>query len=469
MERQDDFKTILEMHNANIGRLNSKQLENIVREQYKVYGCFWNKGSSPTLTRMQDARGAVANAGVDAVKAYNEFDLTPLFKDFTEVTDSYGNVFVRIPKMYIKKVDASGYKSRQISRTPFTGAYLPECFKNQATGLELDYIDVGKYVATTTDGTKLESKAGAYPLINKNIVQFRDMAKANNIGAIKGYQIMDIHVMDLLQTLFLIEFATINSQSIVAGYTNGQYTDTHLITLVTTNTNTAIVANATAALYAVGQVISVGSTQGGNQRFYGRTITAIGANDSGGAGNAVITFDGVVASLSVNDRLYNTGMKTGFSSAITTSVGSPTSNSDGKKSFVYHGIESLYGDVWQFVDGLNINEKQAWVCKNADNYASNVFAAPYEQLGYVNGNTDGCTTAMGYDANLPFCELPVAVGGASTTYYSDYYYQTTSQRVARVGGSWSGGGADGLFFWSLYYSSSFAGVDLSSRLLRKAL
>ncbi|HEY5576199.1 MAG TPA: hypothetical protein VIK34_05720 [Clostridiaceae bacterium] len=450
-------------------RKNSAQLAEIAAEKYKVYGCFWSKGSSPTLTRMQDARGAVANAGVDAVKAYNEFDLTPLFKDFTEVTDSYGNVFIRIPKMYIKKADASGYKPRQISRKPFAGAYLPECFKNQSTGLELDYVDVGKYVATTTDGTKLESKANAYPLINKNIVEFRTMAKANNIGAIKGYQIMDIHVMDLLQTLFLIEFATINSQSVVAGYTSGQYADTHLITVATTSTNTAIVANATAALYAVGQAISAGSTQGGNQRFYGRTITAIGVNDSGGAGNAVITFDGAVASLSINDRLYNTGMKTGFSAALSSSVGSPKSNSDGKKSFVYHGIESLYGDVWQVVDGLNINERQAWVCKNADNYASNVFAAPYEQLGYVNGSADGYATAMGYDANLPFCELPTAVGGATSTYYSDYYYQTTGQRVALVGGGWHYGSFAGLFFWPLSYASSDAAVNIGSRLLCKAL
>lgn len=451
------------------GMSGRTSLDNIVAEKYKVYGCFWNKGSSPTLARMQDARGAVANAGVDTVKAYNEFDLTPLFKDFTEVTDSYGNVFVRIPKMYIKKVDASGYKSGQISRKPFTGAYLPECFKNHATGAELDYVDVGKHVASSTDGVKLESKSGKYPLINKNIVQFRDMAKANNIGAIKGYQIMDIHVMDLLQTLFLIEFATINSQSVVAGYTSGQYTDTHLITVATTGTNTAIVANATAALYAIGQAISAGSTQGGNQRFYGRTITAISAVDTPTAGNTTITFDGGVASLSVNDRLYNTGMKTGFSSSIVPSVGSPTSNSDGKRSFVYHGIESLYGDVWQFVDGLNINERQPWVCKNADNYASNVFVAPYEMLGYVNGNTDGYPTAMGYDVNLPFCELPVTVGGSSTTYYSDYYYQTTGQRVALVGGAWSNGSRAGLFLWDFGSASGDAPVLVGGRLLKKAL
>ena len=48
---------------------------------------------------------------------------------------------------------------------------------------------------------------------------------------------------------------------------------------------------------------------------------------------------------------------------------------DGKYPAVSTGaVESPFGDMWQFVDGVNINENQAWVAKNAAQYASNVFA-----------------------------------------------------------------------------------------------
>jgi hypothetical protein len=448
----------------------SASLADNLQHKYDIFGVFWNKGSSPTLTRTDMARGAAATAGTDAILAYNEFDMSAIFKDFTTVTDSYGNVFVRIPKMYIKKVDGNGYKTRQVSRKPFTGAYLPCCFWDFTNSKELDYVDVGKHKANlSADTTKLESKPSAYPLINKNIVDFRTLAKANNIGAIKGYQQLDIHVMDLLQTLFTIEFATMNSQSVCAGYTSAQYVATHLITVATSNANTAIVANATAALYRVGQTISIGITLGGNERFYGRTITAISAVDTPTTGNTTITFDGAVASLTIGDMLYNTGYKNGFSAGIAASVGSINSNTSGLYPFVWHGIESIFGDLYQFVDGVNINERQAWVCTNADNYASNVFASPYQQLGYINGSTDGYQIALGYDANLPFAEFPVTVGGSSSTYYADCYYSATGQKVAVVGGPWYSGSGAGLFYWYLSYASSGAYVYFGGRLLRKAL
>ena len=151
--------------------------------------------------------------------------------------------------------------------------------------------------------------------------------------------------------------------------------------------------------------------------------------------------------------VYNTGYKTGFSANIASSVGSINSNSSGKHPFVWHGIESLYGDIWQFVDGLNINDNQSWVCKNAANYASNLFASPYEQLGYTNATSNNYIIALGYDPNHPYAQLPITVGAVGDSQYKDYYYQDTGQRIARVGGGWNTGSAAGLFYWLLSDSS----------------
>jgi hypothetical protein len=431
-----------------------------------IYGVFWTKGSDPVMQRTNDAVNMKAAVGTDGQMVWNDFDDASIYREISEVTDALGNVFVRIPKFYIRKKDGAGFKSWQISKTKYPGFYLPWCFWDFTNNKELPHIDVGKYKATLGAGNKLESKPNLYPLVSRHIVDFRTFARNNNVGGLKGYQQLDVHVVDVLQTLFYVEFATLNPQSIMQGYTTGQYTSTHTAVIAENNVNRIIVPNATADLYRVGQPISVGTTQGGNQVFYGRTITAITVYD---ASNKAISFDGTPVNIAVGNMLYNTGWKNGFSSAIAASSGSVVSNSDGKYPCVYRGIESPWGDVWQFVDGMNINEYQAWIAKNADDYASNVFASPYEQLGYVNANANGYPIEMGYDANYPYAALPKTIGGSSNTYYSDYYYQNTGQRIALFGAGWYYGPSAGVSCWDLGASSGFAYVYIGGRLIKKPL
>jgi hypothetical protein len=428
-----------------------------------IYGVSWTK-ADVALTRTNGAVGFTAEAGVDAGAATNDFDTAEIFSEFTEETDADGNVFIRIPKFYIRKTDSPTLKTWQICKQRMPGSYLPWCFINFTTGAELAYVDVGKYVASESGG-KLKSAANQYPLINKNIVNFRDYAEANNTGGLNGYQQLDIHVYDMLQVLFTIEFATLDSQAIMAGWTSGIYTATELLTADTAAANTIVVSNVTGAKFAVGQPVGLGTSQGGNQIFYGRKITQIDV-DTPGAGSTTITVDGAAFNASTGNYLYNVGWKSGFSSGISASSGSLAHNTNGKNPFHYRGIENLYGNVWQFVDGYNINDYQGWFCKDADDYASNVFAAPYEQIGYVNKNANNYVKYMGFDPANPMVELPVDV---SANFYKDYYYQSSGQKIAFVGGSWSDGWYAGLWYWFLYYSSATANVNFGGRLLKKAL
>ena len=419
-----------------------------------IYGVSWNKGSSPVLTRTDMAVGMVAAAGVDSTPVTNNFDTAEIYREITEVTDGLGNVFVRIPRFYIEKTDGVSSKTWRISKRRFSAtAYLPHCFDG------VNYIDVGKYPASIS-ADAMQSVANVYPTINQTIVQCRTAAQAN--GA--GYQQLDIHTVDVLQTLFYVEFATLHSQGVMAGFTAGQYSASHTAMVAEVGVNRIVVANATAALYAVGQAISVGTSLGNNLIFYGRTITSITVYD---ASNKAINFDGATVNIAIGNVLYNTGWLNDFSGWIAASSGSLVSNSSGKYPCVYRGIENPWGNCWTFVDGLNVNERQAWVCPDAASYASNLFASPYLQLGYVNHNADGYATAMGWDANNPFAALPTAVGGAAATYYADYYYQTTGQRIALLGGSWYFGSAAGLSYWYLVSASSSAGVSFAARLVRK--
>lgn len=428
-----------------------------------VYGVAWDKSSNPTLTRINDSVGMVANVGVDGEVVQNDFDFVPIFGEMAEVEDALGNVFIRIPKFYIKKTDGPDFKTWQVSKVRYAGFYLPWCFWDFEKGEELPYIDVGKYTASLSPDNKLQSIPDVPPFVRGNIVQFRDYAKANG----KGYQQLDIHVIDIIRTLMFIEFATLNIQSIMMGYVNCRYGAEADLAEVSESAANRIIINSTSAdNYRVRQTISIGTSRYGTNVCYGRVITAIETYD---ANNKAIYFDGEPVDIAVGNFLMNSGTVNGFSRGIASSSGSIGDNTSGKYPCVWRGIENPFGNIWQFVDGINITDNQAWVAKDAEVYASNLFTSPYEQLGYINANTNGYPKEMGYDRQNPSAELPIALGGGSSSYYSDYYYQEAGQRIAPFGGFWFGGSAAGLSSWYLLYSSSGAYVSVGGRLLKKPL
>jgi hypothetical protein len=435
----------------------------LLRNIAKIYGVSWDGGESPVLTRTDSSVGMIANAGIDTNPVSNDFDNAEIFKEITEVTDSYGNEFVRIPKFYIEKTAVGNARTWRISKRPFGNAYLPYCFRH-TTGAILPYVDIGKYTANLSDdGTKLESKSGKFPLVSKNIVQFRDYAKANGVG----YQQLDGVIVDLLQTLFYVEFATLNSQSIMMGWVNGKFSSADVATVTETGVNRIIVSNATAAYYRVGQPIGIGTSLGGGQIFNYRTIVSIEDYDES---YKAIVFDGNPVNISAGNIIYNIGWKSGVCSGVVASSGSIYSNSDGKNPFKYRGIENLWGNVFQWVDGINIIDNQAWVSRIPSDYASNLFASPYQQLSYINHNVEGYVSQMGFDSNNPEFNFPTSItGGAYNKYYSDYYFQETGQRVALLGGSWRNGSAAGLSYWLLNGASWDSYVNVGGRLVKKAL
>ena len=433
-----------------------------------IYGCVWDKTPTSIGTRIGACKNFVANIGIDDQLVINDFDSAPIFGELKEVTDMLGNEFVRIPKFYIRKRSEAGWLSKEVSKYQYDGFYLPKIFWDFDNLQELDYFYYGKYNAGLDGSNRLTSKAGVNPLILKNIVDFRTYAEASNAGGLLGYQQLDIHAYDALVTLMQIEFATLDMQSVMQGFTAGQYLAGHTLTADTNPAgNALVVANATGALYRVGQSIGVGTALGENQRFYGRVITQIDV-DTPSAGSTTITFDGDVVALTTGNILYNVGWRSGFSYDIAASSGCIEAN-DGKYPCMYRGIENPYGNVGQWVDGVNITARQAWVCDDADDYASNLFAAPYKQLSYVNANTNNYVKEMGFDVNNPFAEFPESVDVVGNSPYKDYYYQNTADYVAFVGGFWNIISNAGSSSWHLGITSSSTFVSIGGRLLKKSI
>ncbi len=91
-------------------------------------------------------------------------------------------------------------------------------------------------------------------------------------------------------------------------------------------------------------------------------------------------------------------------------------------SMIYRGIENIYGNIMQFIDGINIKDYQAYVCYDKRQYESDKFDGCYQLIGYVNANTNGrWISKLGYDMTNPLVAFPVETNGRGTNYVTDYY------------------------------------------------
>lgn len=439
--------------------LSATTSNDIAVNEAKVYGLYWDGNN--TFTRTDDAVAlTTTNVGIGATPATNNFDTAEIYSEMTEETDSYGNKFIKIPKFYIKKTVNGDAWTWQISKTNKDGEYyLPACFVDETRGKVLPYILVGKYNANlSTDGTKLESKTGKVPLVSKNITQFRNYAKSNG----SGYQILDIHVTDILQVLFYIEFATLDSQTKMYGYATGQYNSTH--TIASIGANSVTLASGKGSGYRVGQLIDIGTSLGGRQIARNLRITNVSGDTITYQTVAGETSSVIAGTIAVGQIVYNVGYLNGTTDTVIAKSGSMTSNSDGKYAMKYRGIENIYGNIWQFVDGVNIKaDHQTYVSKNSTTYVSDKFDDDYTKLGYTNSNTNGYILKMGYDKNRPFAQFPISVGSGK---YGDYYYQQTGNRIALLGGRWFDGANAGASDWALSSASSNTAFVIGSRLLK---
>ena len=57
---------------------------------------------------------------------------------------------------------------------------------------------------------------------------------------------------------------------------------------------------------------------------------------------------------------------------------------DGKHSMIYRGIEDIFGNVWQVVDGINIKDNVTYINYNPATYAVDTFDGDYKALSYIN-------------------------------------------------------------------------------------
>lgn len=422
--------------------------------------------SSSTWERLFDSVGKIATATKNGGSAENNFDtlapwseikscnydlttkkINAWFGDANFKFDgTNGDVFTYIPKTYWRIYQENDYDYVLLADYPKAGF------------TEIDGFFIGRYNGSIVSD-KLHSYSGLVPTTGKTIGQFRTLAKA--LG--DKFSQLDWRYF-VIQMLYLVEYANYNSQSMLG---NGIMNRKYLKTLIAeNNTNRVIIGSNTG--YYVGQIIRIGTSDSGTQVADARKITKIEPYEEGNITGYSITFDGAAVNIAVDNFVCTMAQITGQCDSL--GMKSGCLNNDGYHSMIYRGIENIFANIWQWVDGINIISGKFYICKDHSLYASDT-TENYKQLGFNALGSEGYAKELNLDVDEPFFRFPKVVGGASSTYMTDYYYNNATsvaegaKRVARVGGYFSDGAFDGLWSWVFFSSSSLASWGVGCRVL----
>ena len=149
---------------------------------------------------------------------------------------------------------------------------------------------------------------------------------------------------------------------------------------------------------------------------------------------------------------------TGDTDAMTYHTGR-ADGKDGATSIQYRHIENLYGDHYEFVDGMNLNGSAVYVCTDPTKYADDT-ANGYTNIGTRPTSTDYIKT-LGYSKDAPWAFYPSAVGGSSTTYTGNYCEYSSGWTVFAC----SGNKHPGMFYFGGNSASSWSEYWMASRLM----
>lgn len=422
--------------------------------------------SSTTWERVGAAIGLVAKAAVGngtvqndfmaSVYPYNSVKPCNVAEDMSvnaylgdadfQWDGSNGDVMLEVPQVYTARyfeTDSDGveWEYRWVAAGPVGRCHLDHAFTDGDRQSEKIYIPIFNG-SLNTEGTKLESKAGVFPLHNKTRAQFRTLCTAKG----DKWCLDDVWTMHLLDTLFIVMFAGTNAQTILGrGRSEMPYDNAANVALqARNNTNYITIAKSWAERFTVGQGIGIGTSAGSQSVFAERTVTQI--TDSAEIESASnIFFDGDQVNITTDHHVWSCVQKTGATIEMQSANGR-VEGVDGRTAVRFLYIEDWFGNMWQFRDGDNIKKFQHYYCNKRSSYADKVYEGDYFKVGYEASQTGGYVKKFGYDPEWPEIEICVDATGSSGTYFPDYYWAAEGGELVFSGGNVNSGVSDGPFY-----------------------
>ncbi len=149
-------------------------------------------------------------------------------------------------------------------------------------------------------------------------------------------------------------------------------------------------------------------------------------------------------------------------------LGMHSGSADGSdnSSIIYRGVENIFGNVFQFIDGINIKDHQTYICYNKNQYESDKFNECYQPIGYANAATEGYISKIGYDSDNPLVALPIETLENENTHVGDIYWPKKGNMIVVGSGGYDNGTNAGLYILSCSVDSSASWEFISARLLK---
>ena len=160
----------------------------------------------------------------------------------------------------------------------------------------------------------------------------------------------------------------------------------------------------------------------------------------------------------------------------TVNLGNASGEADTAGGYVqvtYRGEEGLWGNIWDWMDGFNIENPSTFASGDGNygtvyvadhSFADNTGATPYEDTGIRIPCISGYISAFGYAEKFDYLFIPVECSGSSSVPVGDYLWNTQiGWHVAISGADWYGGAGTGIFCLHLYGSSTYRHRDVSGR------
>lgn len=439
--------------------------------------------SSTTWERVGAAVGLVAKAAVGngtvqndfmaSVYPYNSVKPCNVAEDMSvnaylgdadfQWDGSNGDVMLEVPQVYTARyfeTDSDGVKweYRWVAAGPVGRCHLDHAFTDGDRQSEKIYIPIFPG-SLNTEGTKLESKAGVFPVHNKTRAQFRTLCTAKG----DKWCLDDVWTMHLLDTLFIVMFASTNAQSILgAGRTEFPEDGTKGLALQERTGNYITVEKTYGNRFAVGQGISIGAGLWSQSLAADRRVTKI--EDSSEVENAVcVYFDGDPVAIKTTSVLWSSLQPTGATIDMASPNGRIEGKTNGMSAIRFLWIEDWFGNMWQFRDGDNIKNWQHYYCNKRSSYADKVYEGDYFKVGYEAAKANGYVKEFGYDPEWPEIEICTDATGSSNTYFPDYYYQAEGGELVLSGANVTYGSTAGPFYRACINGSGYSYWHIGGR------
>lgn len=177
-----------------------------------------------------------------------------------------------------------------------------------------------------------------------------------------------------------------------------------------------------------------------------------------GAGVTTKTDDGATSMTEITGATTTLGNKSG-----------QVINTNGYSVVAYRGEENPFGNIWKWIDGINVYNKNEGSVYIADHgFKDDTNAAPYSDAGITICGSNGYVSAFAYNEDFDWLFIASEVLGNSSLPVGDYFWQNKAYNgytVALLGGSWDYGSDAGGFYWYVDNASSSRYRTLGGRLL----